>query len=1795
MKKWQHWIIPIDPDKGSIVSMCFNQNGQQLLAITNKSIIYVIPFNFISYYDPTVNHYRTVIENDASLRLNCRKTIQQPTSIVWWQRNKHYVQQRLSIALIGTKSGQISMIDLDLDQEFNRCSISEPIRSLKIYDEMYNRSLLITSEQGQQYQLILEEFRCTNQQQQQSSITTTTKIEPCLTTKTSISTSSPLSKLSELFQSFTSKESKTTTTSQNSGKFSDFNNYYLTCLLNLSIDNDDNAELALLNQINQDNIVQMDDPNDNGNNSLISTTTLRPQLIQFNQDQSSSSSIDFINNKSTTIADDIFSFTNDDLFVPLMSTTIPTAASHHPHHSHSHPHQTQQSNVKWAIYPSQNLMIKNSTNANNNIYVVKYQNCAKLKLQQTNSLSSSSNHSFNSSTTTTTDNVSGNEADSSDDSQTIQQDFLIISKKLFSISLTISDNDSHHHHHDNDSNSNESNLIRLIDCSYRFLLLVFPSRLCLISKTFSEQTNKSGNRMIGGGGGGGNQTVTGSPRSPLLLKRSDSSGHRRSSPRHISTPGTSSSINRFGGSFRRKSPSNHSPGTPSLSTSMSNLSNLSQSNCSIIAEFRFDDQHDSNEIIDVFVTNQYQNGINIRDYLQSKLLSTTTTTAEKFSNQKFDGDQQQQQFDHQEHYLIDLLSSDELEQGTNQLDEEFIVVTKQSVFIIESKEKSFELCRCPRRRVITALNHFGFWSYSIWQLRKFFHTKILFELNDDERNYLSWQLFESLLAIYQFYHQNQSNNEEKSLSIQNLYDYFYEYRQYYNHQLILYRLIQLDLYEMSEYLAQLHGDYLYLIYFILQYKCAMIVDDQQQHSLDSNRRRRHRHIIRLLTSKHVTYSLILSTEFIHYDHQQRIGKCRSIHLIEQYLQFLFNQLPKLSLRYLLRLAWIFDPKRLSVRLLINQTLFYCNQTYLCNDKHDYNDDDEHQHDRVEDSIEKSNESISDSESSLITSTGKLRKSLLPIKRRDLLNMEIFLQSLCLQKMMITNKSSSSQYDWSFAETVIDWLPKHLEIYQKNLDKHYQKYDQKQKLLSNEIIDLKNYFENHIVAGTHCSLIFDYRQYCLWGRFDYTFMNSERLEQIFSFDDHNQQPPSSSTTAECRIPLQSIQTNRLTKPQCNRYFSSLINDPIRSISIGYQHLMILTDNGIYAIGSSTFGQLGLGSQILHTRYPLLLEFGQNITGDNDSKKIWKIVCGSYHTLLLSIDGHLYSFGWSLHGQLGHGNSIDDQYEPKLIRYFIDTIKVSIADVAAGYAHTAALTTTGDLYLFGQNCYGQLGIEGEGGCSGNKFFLPQRFTLISGPIRMICCGPFHTVCIAIDHDQSSSSSDVVKEKLYCWGIDPKTWRLKMRADRQTLNNQHNRNMNSYGAIGGSGGYKDQTVDYTKIREISLKKLPDNCCIQKMSADIMEQQNFSGTFDFDNFTDWQIPNDNDDDGNDDKSSKDLKKLQRKILLTILYYRHDLNLKSLIQRFEQLKLYQLCSIVSWLANDRIKSLKYQFDAFQQELLLFKNDNEILRSKFVEEISHLLKFFIEQIDLNYKIQSSSSQSIRCRMTAKLLDNFLQFWNKIQKDFQMIFSMDFIQILEQIFFDKSMINPYFGPLLLILIKQMENDDDDNDDNNETDKQNIRYRLGLTDHLLMKIVERSDELIRQSLEWNHDPIVTLQELFAQSSSDNYHHYHIKWPLEIKWQNIVDEYLRQPTTTTTITDQSMIEIEIPSDIEEDPLLLIFKCGHTMTRTKFQSKLESIDETPTTFTMINQKLSNEEIDYECLNNLIKDLNCIECYHTK
>lgn len=139
----------------------------------------------------------------------------------------------------------------------------------------------------------------------------------------------------------------------------------------------------------------------------------------------------------------------------------------------------------------------------------------------------------------------------------------------------------------------------------------------------------------------------------------------------------------------------------------------------------------------------------------------------------------------------------------------------------------------------------------------------------------------------------------------------------------------------------------------------------------------------------------------------------------------------------------------------------------------------------------------------------------------------------------------------------------------------------------------------------------------------------------------------------------------------------------------------------------------------------------------------------------------------------------------------------------------LTSIGELYVFGQNTYGQLGIGSNlsenGTFNQTKYSIPQKFSLVEGTVRLICCGLFHTVIIICSSKQN--------EILLCWGLDPKTCRQKMRLDRTAMANSiSGKNFKQY----------DKTMenpktfaDYTKIRQINLSKLPKKSIIIKMSA--------------------------------------------------------------------------------------------------------------------------------------------------------------------------------------------------------------------------------------------------------------------------------------------------------------------------------------------------------------------------------------------
>lgn len=95
-------------------------------------------------------------------------------------------------------------------------------------------------------------------------------------------------------------------------------------------------------------------------------------------------------------------------------------------------------------------------------------------------------------------------------------------------------------------------------------------------------------------------------------------------------------------------------------------------------------------------------------------------------------------------------------------------------------------------------------------------------------------------------------------------------------------------------------------------------------------------------------------------------------------------------------------------------------------------------------------------------------------------------------------------------------------------------------------------------------------------------------------------------------------------------------------------------------------------------------------------------GTQSCFALTEEGHLYSWGSSnAHGQLGQGSK-DNSPLPQLLAGPLSSKRV--VQVAASDNHTMALTDEGDVYLWGNNCRGELGL-GDTTCHHTPTLLPN----------------------------------------------------------------------------------------------------------------------------------------------------------------------------------------------------------------------------------------------------------------------------------------------------------------------------------------------------------------------------------------------------------------------------------------------------------------------------------------------------------
>jgi alpha-tubulin suppressor-like RCC1 family protein len=132
----------------------------------------------------------------------------------------------------------------------------------------------------------------------------------------------------------------------------------------------------------------------------------------------------------------------------------------------------------------------------------------------------------------------------------------------------------------------------------------------------------------------------------------------------------------------------------------------------------------------------------------------------------------------------------------------------------------------------------------------------------------------------------------------------------------------------------------------------------------------------------------------------------------------------------------------------------------------------------------------------------------------------------------------------------------------------------------------------------------------------------------------------------------------------------------------------------------------------------------------------IAAGSEHTLALTGNGQVWSFGRNEFGQLGHlsGSQAGPLGLDRLVPFRVlrlDILNplplVDIVEVAAGLGHSLALDSHGDVWSWGNNNFGQLGIQP----TPNQFIVAQKVTALdAATIVGISSGAFSNYAYEAD---------------------------------------------------------------------------------------------------------------------------------------------------------------------------------------------------------------------------------------------------------------------------------------------------------------------------------------------------------------------------------------------------------------------------------------------------------------------------------
>lgn len=194
----------------------------------------------------------------------------------------------------------------------------------------------------------------------------------------------------------------------------------------------------------------------------------------------------------------------------------------------------------------------------------------------------------------------------------------------------------------------------------------------------------------------------------------------------------------------------------------------------------------------------------------------------------------------------------------------------------------------------------------------------------------------------------------------------------------------------------------------------------------------------------------------------------------------------------------------------------------------------------------------------------------------------------------------------------------------------------------------------------------------------------------------------------------------TEPRLSPVAIPELLEGVTQLSVGAAHSCALKSSGaVYCWGANDDGQLG-PTPAAEAKSPV------HVLGLATMRQV---TAGASHTCGVTIDGDVHCWGTNLHGELGSGTPSSS---PSPTPVAVAGLPGKVLAVAAGRAHTCALTPEGEVWCWGQNELGALGDD-----TSIDRARPVKPLGLPGPVASLSAGAGGTCAVLESGDA------------YCWG--------------------------------------------------------------------------------------------------------------------------------------------------------------------------------------------------------------------------------------------------------------------------------------------------------------------------------------------------------------------------------------------------------------------------------------------------------------